>query len=67
MLLCAVGALAAQPIVRDLPPGVQIPAAAQPGPNFDPDKATVAYLGLLSPEQRNLSDRYFEGGYWLQL
>ena len=54
-------------IVRDLPPGVQIPAAAQPGPDFDVDKATDAYLGLLTPEQRELSDQYFEGGYWLQL
>ncbi len=54
-------------IVRDLPPGVQIPAAAQPGPDFDVDKATDAYLGLLTPVQRELSDQYFEGGYWLQL
>jgi STE24 endopeptidase len=61
------GALAAQPIVRDLPPGLQIPTAAQIGPGFDVDKATEAYLDLLSPEQRRLSDQYFEGGYWLQL
>ena len=54
-------------IVRDLPPGLQIPAAAQPGPGFDADQATAAYLGLLSPQQRKLSDQYFEGGYWLQL
>ncbi|MEO8460431.1 MAG: M48 family metallopeptidase, partial [Dokdonella sp.] len=52
---------------RDLPPGLQIPADAQPGPNFDVDRATEAYLNLLSPEQRKLSDAYFEGGYWLQL
>jgi STE24 endopeptidase len=68
LLLCLAGAAAAdQPIVRDLPPGLQIPAAAQPGPSFDVDQATQAYLDLLSPEQRKLSDRYFEGGYWLQL
>jgi STE24 endopeptidase len=67
-LLCVAGsALAAQPITRDLPPGLQIPAAAQAGPNFDVDKATEAYLNLLSPEQRKLSNSYFEGGYWLQL
>jgi STE24 endopeptidase len=67
-LLClAGGALAAQSIVRDLPPGVQIPTAAQTGPDFDVDKATQAYLDLLSPEQRRLSDQYFEGGYWLSL
>lgn len=55
------------PIVRDLPPGLQIPDAARPGPNFDVDRATDAYLNLLSPEQRASSDAYFEGGYWLQL
>lgn len=67
-LLCLAGnALAAQPITRELPPGLQVPAAAQPGPNFDVDKATAAYLNLLSPEQRKLSNSYFEGGYWLQL
>jgi STE24 endopeptidase len=62
----AAGAAAAKP-VRDLPPGLQIPAAAQIGSDFDVDKATQSYLDLLSPEQRQLSDRYFEGGYWLQL
>ena len=54
-------------IVRDLPPGLQIPDAAQTGPSFDVDRATQAYLNLLSPQQRKLSDQYFEGGYWLQL
>ena len=34
---------------RDLPPGLQIPAAARPGPGFDVDQATQAYLDLLSP------------------
>ena len=55
------------PVARDLPPGLQIPDAARPGPNFDVDRATEAYLNLLSPEQRALSNAYFEGGYWLQL
>ncbi|HTA64381.1 MAG TPA: M48 family metallopeptidase [Xanthomonadaceae bacterium] len=65
----AAGAQAANgsPIARDFPPGLQIPDAARPGPHFDADKATEAYLDLLSPEQRKLSDDYFEGGYWLQL
>jgi STE24 endopeptidase len=58
---------AAASIVRDLPPGLQVPDAAKPGPNFDVDRATQAYLDLLSPDQRKLSDAYFEGGYWLQL
>jgi len=58
---------AASTIVRELPPGLQIPDAAKPGPNFDVDRATQAYIELLSPEQRKLSDAYFEGGYWIQL
>ena len=66
-LVIAHSAHAAAPITRDLPPGLQIPAAARPGPNFDVDRATEAYLNLLSPEQRELSNAYFEGGYWLQL
>lgn len=52
---------------RDFPPGLQIPDAARPGPGFNVDKATEAYLNLLTPEQRRQSDAYFEGGYWLQL
>jgi STE24 endopeptidase len=60
-------AFADSPISRDLPPGLQIPDAARPGPAFDVDRATEAYLNLLSPEQRQLSNAYFEGGYWLQL
>lgn len=50
-------------INRDLPAGLQIPEAARPGPNFDAEGATQAYLNLLSPEQRAQSDAYFEGGY----
>jgi STE24 endopeptidase len=66
-LSCAVAAQAESPIARDLPAGVQIPDAARPGPEFDVDRATEAYIDLLTPEQRKLSDDYFEGGYWLQL
>lgn len=60
-------ASAQAPVVRDLPPGLQVPAEAQPGPRFDVERATEAWLDLLSPEQRALSDAYFEGRYWLQL
>lgn len=67
-LFCIVSrALAAQPLERELRVGLQIPVAAQTGPGFNVDAATEAYLALLSPAQRRLSDRYFEGGYWLQL
>jgi STE24 endopeptidase len=54
-------------LTRDLPPGLQVPEAAKPGPDFDVERATGAYLDLLSPAQRAQSDAYFEGGYWLQL
>jgi len=57
----------APPGAREFPPGLQIPDAARTGPDFDVERATQAYLDLLSPEQRAQSDAYFEGGYWLQL
>ena len=47
------------------------PAAmvAQPtsSDDFDVEAATDAYLSQLSPEEKESSDAYFEGGYWLQL
>jgi len=54
-------------VVRDLPPGLNVPADAASGPGFDVDRATDAWLAVLSPEQRALSAACFEGGYWLQL
>ncbi len=45
----------------------QVPAAAQPSPNFNADAATQAYLDLLPPAATARSDAYFEGGYWLIL
>lgn len=47
-----------------VPPAAAPPPARQP---FDPEAATRAYLDSLSAEQRERSDAYFEGGYWLQL
>ena len=69
LFFCNAAAFAdpAPPGSRDFPPGLQIPDAAKPGPDFDVDRATQAYLDLLTPEQRAQSDAYFEGGYWLQL
>jgi STE24 endopeptidase len=49
------------------------PASAQtnplPGSNtaFNIEAATRAYLDRLTPEKKQRSDAYFEGGYWLQL
>jgi STE24 endopeptidase len=67
LLLCVDVVQAQSPIARDLPAGLQIPEGAKVGPEFDVDLATEAYIDLLTPEQRALSDQYFEGGYWLQL
>lgn len=46
---------------------LEVPDGAQAGPNFDVDEATAAYVNLLTEEQRERSNAYFEGGYWLQL
>ncbi|MEE8277633.1 MAG: M48 family metallopeptidase [Thermoanaerobaculia bacterium] len=35
--------------------------------SFDPQAATETYLDRLTPEEKDRSDNYFEGGYWLQL
>jgi|WetSurMetagenome_2_1015567.scaffolds.fasta_scaffold00004_50 STE24 endopeptidase len=35
--------------------------------HFDADSATKAYLSVLSPDQKEKSDSYFEGGYWISL
>ena len=43
-------------IGRDLPAGLHVPDAAKPAPGFDIDRATQAWLDLLSPEQRASSD-----------
>ncbi len=58
---------ATPPETRELPPGLIVPEAARPGPGFEVDRATAAYLAVLSDAQRAKSDAYFEGGYWLTL
>ena len=46
---------------------LEIPDGAKAGQAFDVNKATDAYINLLSEEDRARSDAYMEGGYWLQL
>jgi STE24 endopeptidase len=55
---------ASEPLV---PPPTPPAAAAATGAAFDPRAATDAYLARLTPQQRQRSDSYFEGGYWLLL
>jgi STE24 endopeptidase len=42
-------------------------AVVQAQPGFDVDAATRDYLAQMSPAEKQRSDAYFEGGYWLQL
>jgi STE24 endopeptidase len=58
-VLLAAGQAVAAPVT------LEVPAAAQAGPDFDVERATRAYLDLLAPEQRARSNAYFEGGYVL--
>lgn len=44
-----------------------LPPPSAMASNFDPEKATNAYLAKVSGEARAKSDSYFEGGYWLIL
>ncbi len=72
LVLCALSAFtqfcfAAEPLMHEFPPGLVVPPDAALTPDFNVEKATQAYMSLLSPAQRARSDAYFEGGYWLQL
>jgi STE24 endopeptidase len=67
LLLVAGSGYAAEVLMHEFPPGLVIPPGARMTPDFDVDKATQAYIDLLSPAQRARSDAYFEGGYWWQL
>ena len=46
---------------------LNVPAAAQPSPNFDVKAATDAWLATVPADKKAKSDAYFEGGYWLLL
>ncbi len=46
---------------------LEIPDGAKAGPDFDVETATEAYINLLSEEDRERSDAYMDGGYWLHL
>ena len=59
--------VSAEGVLPELAPGLIVPDAARPGPDFNVDTATQAYIDLLSAEQRAQSDAYFVGGYWIGL
>ncbi len=52
---------AAEPLSS--PPLLVVPDAARATPGFDVERATEAYMDLISPEARASSDAYFEGDY----
>ncbi len=52
---------------NEMPSVTTVPGAAQPGPNFNVDAATEAYMATMPASARARSDAYFEGGYWLIL
>lgn len=55
-----------QPLTA-MPSVIQVPAEAQPSPNFNTEAATNAYLAQIPADARARSDAYFEGGYWMIL
>ena len=68
MLVVLFAILVVTPVLaEDAAPALTIPEGAQSGPDFDVLRATEAWVGTLSLEQRAKSDAYFEGGYILQL
>jgi len=47
-------------------PQLILPPEAQWGPTFDAARATDAYIATIPAAEREKSDAYFEGGYWIE-
>ena len=47
-------------------PQLILPPEAQWGPTFDAARATDAYVATIPAAEREKSDTYFEGGYWIE-
>ena len=48
-------------------PRLEVPEGAMAGPDFDVDRATRAYLNLVSAEERAQSKVYANGSYWMAI
>jgi STE24 endopeptidase len=48
-------------------PQLSVPPEAAWGPTFDAARATDAYIATVPAADRERSDAYFEGGYWIEL
>lgn len=49
-----------------LSPQLILPPEAEWGPTFDAARATDAYVATIPAAEREKSDAYFEGGYWIE-
>jgi STE24 endopeptidase len=62
------GVLALLILSSSYPPALaQARSLSESNTAFNVEAATRAYLDRLTPEKKQRSDAYFEGGYWLQL
>jgi STE24 endopeptidase len=48
-------------------PQLTVPPEAAWGPTFDVGRATDAYIATIPAADREKSDDYYEGGYWIEL
>lgn len=48
-------------------PQLHVPPEAEWGPTFDAGRATDAYIATVPAADREKSDAYYEGGYWIEL
>ncbi|MGH8205072.1 MAG: hypothetical protein ACREST_10720, partial [Steroidobacteraceae bacterium] len=46
---------------------LHVPPEAEWGPTFDAGRATDAYIATVPAADRENSDAYYEGGYWIEL
>lgn len=67
-VVLALGATAARASTSTgAPQAAQAASISAASATFDVETATSRYMAQLSPQQRENSDAYFEGGYWLTL
>ncbi len=52
-------------MTEEASPGLILPAEAEWGAGFDVARATDAYVATIPAAEREKSDAYFEGGYWI--
>ena len=53
-------------MATELSPQLILPPEAEWGPTFDAARAIDAYVATIPAAEREKSDAYFEGGYWIE-